>query len=190
MNRHDAKSAKFKEPDVRIDALARTVLEAAFEVHRCLGPGFLESVYEEALVTELGLRNVTFARQTVIGVDYKGRNVGRARLDLLVGGELIVEIKAVDQLIPIHLSQVLSYLKATGHRLGLLMNFNVKELRRGIRRVVNSPSIGELGVVAVPSSDRFDRPQRDLNSIAGSMPNQEAERMDVEVRNQRQSDWR
>ena len=127
-----------KEPDAAVDALARAVLDAAFEVHRLLGPGFLESVYEEALATELRLRDVAFTRQLVIGVDYKGSNVGLARLDLLVGGKLVVELKAVEQLAPIHLAQVLSYLKATGHGLGLLITFNVRELRRGIRRVVRS----------------------------------------------------
>ena len=140
MNRHDAKTANLKEPDAAVDALARAVLDAAFEVHRLLGPGFLESVYEEALATELRLRDVAFTRQVVIGVDYKGSNVGLARLDLLVGGKLVVELKAVEQLAPIHLAQVLSYLKATGHGLGLLITFNVRELRRGIRRVVRSAS--------------------------------------------------
>ena len=85
-------------------------------------------------------RDVAFTRQVVIGVDYKGSNVGLARLDLLVGGKLVVELKAVEQLAPIHLAQVLSYLKATGHGLGLLITFNVRELRRGIRRVVRSAS--------------------------------------------------
>ena len=140
MNRHDAKTANLKEPDAAVDALARAVLDAAFEVHRLLGPGFLESVYEEALATELRLRDVAFTRQVVIGVDYKGSNVGLARLDLLVGGKLVVELKAVEQLAPIHLAQVLSYLKVTGHGLGLLITFNVRELRRGIRRVVRSAS--------------------------------------------------
>ena len=140
MNRHDAKTANLKEPDAAVDALARAVLDAAFEVHRLLGPGFLERVYEEALATELRLRDVAFTRQVVIGVDYKGSNVGLARLDLLVGGKLVVELKAVEELAPIHLAQVLSYLKATGHGLGLLITFNVRELRRGIRRVVRSAS--------------------------------------------------
>ena len=100
----------------------------------------MESVYEEALATELELREMAFSRQVVIGVDYKGRSVGQARLDLLVGGELVVELKAVEQLGPIHLAQVLSYLKATGNPVGLLITFNVPELRRGIRRIVRSPS--------------------------------------------------
>ena len=162
MNRHDAKSATFREPDAHVDALARTVLDAAFEVHRHLGPGFLESVYEEALTAELELRDVTFARQVVTGVEYKGRIVGNARLDRLVGGELVVELKAVEQLAPIHVAQVVSYLKATGHHLGLLITFNVTELRRGIRRIVRSPSspTGALGGVAVPSSDLFDNHAR------------------------------
>ena len=162
MNRHDAKTANIREPDARVDALARTVVDAAFEVHRHLGPGFLESVYEEALTTELALRDVSFARQVVTGVAYKGRNIGQARLDLLVGGELVVELKAVEQLAPIHVAQVVSYLKATGLHLGLLMTFNVNELRRGIRRIVRSPSpsTGVLGVVAVPPSDLVDNHAR------------------------------
>jgi len=100
MNRHDAKTATIREPDARVDALARTVVDAAFEVHRHLGPGFLESVYEEALTTELALRDVSFARQVVTGVAYKGKSIGQARLDLLVGGELVVELKAIEQIAP------------------------------------------------------------------------------------------
>jgi GxxExxY protein len=151
MNRHDAKNAKFREPEARIDTLARAVLDCAFEVHRLLGPGFLESVYEEALAVELALRHLPFTRQTLIGVEYKGKSVGQARLDLLVGGELVVELKVVEQFAPIHTAQVLSHLKATGRVLGLLINFNVGELRRGIRRIVHSSSLGVLGDVAVGS---------------------------------------
>ena len=126
------------EPGMALDALAATVVEAAFEVHRTLGPGFLESVYEHALAIELGLRGVRFRRQVPVGVSYKTHTVGDARLDLLVDEALVVELKAVEQLAPIHMAQVISYLKATGHRLALLITFNVAHLRYGIRRVIQS----------------------------------------------------
>jgi GxxExxY protein len=138
MNRQDAKDTKKKEPDNEVDRLAHAVIGAAIEVHRILGPGFLESVYEEALCVELRLRNIPFARQVVIDLDYKGQAVGESRLDLLVGSSLIVELKAVDALAPIHHAQVISYLKATKHQVGLLMNFNVPVLKDSIKRIILS----------------------------------------------------
>ena len=135
INRQDAKNAKM-EPDALTDDLAHRVIGAAIEVHRHLGPGYLESVYEEALALELGLRGIAFERQKPIGVAYKGHAVGESRLDLLVGGCLVVELKAVEALAPIHQAQVISYLKATGLKLGLLINFNVPVLKSGIRRVI------------------------------------------------------
>ena len=137
MNRQDAKVAKV-EPTKRVDQLARVVIGAAIEVHRHLGPGFLESVYEEALMVELGLRGIPFERQKSIPVSYKGHNIGDGRVDLLVAAELLVELKAVEALAPIHKAQVISYLKAMGLHLGLLINFNVPVLRAGIQRVVLS----------------------------------------------------
>jgi len=98
----------------------------------------LESIYEEALAVELGLRGIPFERQKTIAVDYKGHAVGEGRLDLLVGGCLIVELKAVEAIAPIRVAQVISYLKATGLPLGLLINFNVPLLKNGIQRVVLS----------------------------------------------------
>jgi len=112
------------------------VLGAAVEVHRRLGPGFLEGVYEEALCVELRSRRIPFVRQAVITVDYKGHRVGDARLDLLVADRLVVELKAVESLAQIHVAQLLSYLRATRLPLGLLINFNVAVLLRGVRRVV------------------------------------------------------
>ncbi len=103
-----------------------------------LGPGYLESVYEEALAIELGLRGIGFRRQVPVTVSYKGREVGTARLDFLVEEILVVELKAVDDLAPIHLAQVLSYLKATSLPLALLINFNVPVLRDGIKRIILS----------------------------------------------------
>ena len=127
------------EPGPELDALARETIGAAIEVHRVLGPGFLESIYEEALCVELGLRGIPFARQVPVEISYKGRSLGETRLDLIVAGQLIVELKAVSQILPIHLSQLVSYLKAFRRRVGLLINFDVPVLKTGIRRVVNSP---------------------------------------------------
>ena len=137
MNRQGAMVAKV-EPSKRLDRLARAVVGAALEVHRHLGAGYLESVYEEALAVELGLRNIPYVRQKVFGVSYKEHEIGEGRLDLLVGDELLVELKAVEALAPIHKAQVISYLKATGLHLGLLINFNVPVLRDGIQRIVRS----------------------------------------------------
>jgi GxxExxY protein len=101
-----------------------------------MGPGFLESVYEQALCLELVDRGIPFEQQALVTVSYKDRPVGQARLDLLIAKELIVELKAVDTLLPIHHSQVVSYLRATGLQLGLLINFNVLVLKSGIKRII------------------------------------------------------
>ncbi|QHI69673.1 GxxExxY protein [Tichowtungia aerotolerans] len=128
----------YREPSRKVDEMAALVIDAALEVHKVLGPGFLESVYEDALCLELSLRNIFFERQKAVHVLYKGSAVGEGRIDILVGGELIVELKAVEELAPIHTAQVLSYLKATGFSLGLLVNFNVPLLKNDIKRVVLS----------------------------------------------------
>lgn len=116
-------------------SLSGQVIGAAIEVHRVLGPGFLEVVYEEALCVELAIRGLRFSRQVVVAVNYKGHEIGEGRLDLLVENVLIVELKAVEDLLPIHTAQVLSYLKTTKHRLALLINFNEPLLKKGIRRL-------------------------------------------------------
>lgn len=127
-----------REPDASTDALAHAVIGAALEVHRHLGPGFLEEVYEEALCLELRLRQIPFERQKRVRVDYKGDYVGEGRLDLLVGDRLVVELKAVKAFAPIDKAKLLSYLKASGRHLALLINFHVPLLRDGIQRVVRS----------------------------------------------------
>ncbi len=114
----------------------KALLDAAFEVHTILGAGFLERIYEDALCYELTLRRVPFERQKAISVPYKDFQIEGQRLDLLIGGMVIAEIKAVDDLHPVHQAQLMSYLKATGLRLGFLINFNVPHLKNGIRRVV------------------------------------------------------
>ena len=124
------------EPTADLDRLARAAIGAAIEVHRRLGPGFLESVYEEAFCIELEHREIPFQRQAPISIDYRGRMIGGCRLDLIVGGVLIVELKAVDALGPIHEAQVISYLRATGLQLGILINFNVPLLKHGIKRII------------------------------------------------------
>lgn len=128
----------FIEPGKQIDDLARAVIGAAIEVHRQLGPGFLEAIYEEALSVELTDAGILVERQKEIGVIYKGRTIGKHRLDLLVGGSLVVELKTVEELAEIHKAQVIFYLKTTRLPLGLLINFNVPILRNGIQRVVYS----------------------------------------------------
>jgi GxxExxY protein len=113
------------------------VIGAAIEVHRALGPGLLESAYEECLCRELTLRQLRFARQVALPVEYKGVKVDCSyRLDLLVASSIVVEIKAVSALDPIHLAQLLTYMKLGPWRLGLLINFNVPVLRAGIRRMI------------------------------------------------------
>ena len=131
------------EPSAELDDLAHRVIGAAIEVHRLLGPGFLESVYEEALCVELALRRIRFARQVPISVKYKRERVGQARLDLLVDDSLVVELKAVESFASIHLAQVLSYLKATRFRLGLLINFDVS-VASGVSSEPNE--LGALGL--------------------------------------------
>ena len=139
MNRQEPKDAKdlFIAPPAHLDAIARRVIGAAIEVHRHLGPGFLEAVYEEALAVELTLREIPFRRQRPLSVGYKGHDVGEGRPDFIVEDQLVVEVKAVASLAPIHKAQVISYLKAVDQQLGLLLNFKTYVLKDGgIRRVV------------------------------------------------------
>lgn len=127
-----------REPNSTVDQLAHAVIGAAIEVHRHLGPGFTEDVYEKALQIELGLRSVPFEPQKTIGVNYKGHAVGAGRLDLLVGGGLVLELKAAKAVTAVDEAKVLSYLKATGCTLALLINFNVPLLKAGVKRLVRS----------------------------------------------------
>ena len=127
-----------KEPSKDLDKLAYEVIGAAMEVHRKLGPGFLESVYEEALCVELRERRIVFQRQFEVAINYKGHAVGKSRLDLLIEQKLIVELKTIERFAPIHQAQAISYLKATGLELALLINFNVPMLKQGIKRVILS----------------------------------------------------
>jgi GxxExxY protein len=119
--------------------ITREVIGAAIEVHRTMGPGLLESLYQECLAYELGLRSVRFRSQVAVPVEYKGAKVGTAlRMDLIVEDTVVVEIKTVEHVLPVHRAQLLTYLKLGGYRLGLLLNFNVPRLIDGIERMVLS----------------------------------------------------
>ena len=118
--------------------LSYEIIGAAMEVHSVLGSGLLESAYEAALAIELSERNVRFERQSVLPVMYKGRTLDAGfRADFIVADRVIVELKAIEKLAPIHEVQLLTYLRAAGKQLGLLLNFHALSIRDGIRRVVN-----------------------------------------------------
>jgi GxxExxY protein len=120
-----------------LEDLARSVIDAGFKVHQALGPGLLESVYEACLRIEFDKRGIAFESQAALPITYGGvRLESGLRLDLLIEKSLIVEVKSVDHLVPLHQSQLLTYLKMSGLRLGLLMNFNVLRYAEGVKRVV------------------------------------------------------
>jgi len=122
-----------------INELTYELNGAAMEVHRELGPGLLESVYEAALCQELIFRRIDFVRQAAITVIYKGAPLDCGfRADIIVDGRIILELKAIDQLLPIHEAQLINYLKLAHLQVGLLINFNVPILKNGIRRFVNN----------------------------------------------------
>jgi GxxExxY protein len=123
------------EPDPSLNRITNAVIGAAIEVHRTLGPGHLETAYEEAMAIEMTLRGISFRKQVDIDLVYKGHPVGKSRLDFLVEEMVILELKAVEQFAPIHSAQMISYLTITGYRLGLLINFHVPALRHGIKRI-------------------------------------------------------
>ncbi len=122
----------------RLDRLSASVVDAAITVHSALGPGLLESAYEACLVHELSERGIPVASQVTLPVKYRGTSVDAGyRLDMVVGGVLIIEVKAVEKVLPIHSAQLLTYLKLSGMKVGFLMNFNTSLMRDGITRMVN-----------------------------------------------------
>tara|TARA_B100001964_G_scaffold2403_1_gene2729 strand:- start:51 stop:446 length:396 start_codon:yes stop_codon:yes gene_type:complete len=122
---------------IKNDTLTEHIIGAAIQVHRELGPGLLESAYETCLCYELTQNGLKIERQKVIPISYKGIKLDAGyRLDLVVEGQVIVEIKAVSELLPVHEAQLLSYLKQVGGGRGLLINFNVKLLKYGLRRLI------------------------------------------------------
>lgn len=127
--------------DPHTEKLATEVVDAIFAVHRELGPGLLESVYEECLSLELRSRGIRHERQTAVPVVFRGQRVDIAfRVDLIVDGRLLLELKAVESLLPVHKAQAITYLKLLRLPLGLLVNFNVPLIKDGIKRVINTPA--------------------------------------------------
>ncbi len=121
-----------------LNKISKQVLDAAIEVHKQLGPGLLESVYEYCLCKELELRNINYKKQVTIPVFYKNEPVGtNFIIDILVENELILELKTVEKILPVHNAQLLSYLRLTNKRLGILINFNVPRLVDGWKRIIN-----------------------------------------------------
>lgn len=134
MNHQDTKTRR-KPVDAEVDAVATQVVDAAFAVHSNLGPGLLESVYETCLAYELKKRQLQTERQVTVPIHYDNIRLDAGlRLDFVVENCLVVELKAVESLLPVHEAQLLTYLKLSGHRLGLLINFNVPLIRDGIKR--------------------------------------------------------
>lgn len=136
INRRDAEAQRATEEDLNL--LSERIIGAAIEVHKGLGPGLLESVYQECLCRELEWRGIPFLRQARIGAVYKGMPLEICfRVDIVVQRSVLVELKAVEALLDVHTAQLLTYLRLTGFRLGLLINFNVPVLWRGVRRIAN-----------------------------------------------------
>jgi GxxExxY protein len=122
-----------------LNKLSKIVLDSSIEVHKNLGPGLLESTYEVCLCKELEARNVRYLRQVLLPVNYKGELLdAEYKIDVLVENELILELKSVEIVLPVHFAQLLTYLKLADKRLGLLINFNVPKLVDGVKRIVNN----------------------------------------------------
>jgi GxxExxY protein len=124
---------------IKMNALSKEILDAAITVHKEMGPGLLESVYECCLVKELSLRNIKAASQMQLPLYYKGELLNKEfRIDILVEDEIILELKSVDELLPVHDAQIISYLKLANKKLGFLINFNESLMKNGFNRFVNN----------------------------------------------------
>ncbi|MCK5520360.1 MAG: GxxExxY protein [Candidatus Marinimicrobia bacterium] len=123
---------------MKINDITKMIVNAAYQVHRELGPGLLESVYEKCLIYELKEAGLNVATQVFIPIKYKNLRIDNAlRIDILINNKIIIELKAVNELADIHTAQLLSYLKLTNNTLGLLINFNVPIIKKGIKRIIN-----------------------------------------------------
>ena len=123
----------------RYNYLSGQILDAAYQVHSEMGPGLLESVYQYCLADELRSRNICIEEQSPVPLCYKGKNLNKDfRIDILVEREIIIEIKAVEFILPVHEAQIISYLKLTNKKLGILINFNVPLIKNGFKRIVNN----------------------------------------------------
>jgi GxxExxY protein len=119
-----------------LESLIRLVIGCCVTVHRELGPGLLEAVYPRAIAMDLDEHGICYSMEKTVPIRYRGRILCHQRIDLFVDDRLVVEVKSVERLIPIHVAQVINYLRVTGSRAGLLINFNVPLLKHGIRRIV------------------------------------------------------
>ena len=151
--------------DAAFNELTHNIIGAGIEAHHYLGPGLLESTYLPCLQFELSTRRIRFETQRTVPIHYKGFSLGaQYRIDLIVEGLVVVELKSVDRLLPVHDAQLLTYLRLTNSPLGLLMNFNVARLTDGVKRLVNARYVGPDGRgVTVDGADRGDgerSPQR------------------------------
>ena len=123
----------------RYEKLAKEIFLASLEVHKIMGPGLLESVYEMCLLRELQSRNISAECQVIIPLQYKGFNLSKEyKIDILVEEQIIIELKSVDSILPVHEAQLISYLKLADKRMGFLINFNVPLIKSGFRRFVNN----------------------------------------------------
>ena len=136
LNHQNTKTPRNFEPiPTNLDIIGKQIVDCAFQVHKTMGPGLLENIYEEAFICELKDRNINFEKQKNIPIQYKNHKLElNYRLDLLIEDSIIVELKSVDRLLPIHNAQILTYLKLMNLRLGYLINFNVPVIKEGIRR--------------------------------------------------------
>lgn len=125
-----------RELDTYTNQLSYDIIGSAIEVHKILGAGLLESVYEDALCIEFEDRNIPYERQKEIGIAYKGRSVGKGFVDILVDKRVVVELKSVQRFEPVHTAQVMTYLRMTNTYLGLLINFNTHILKNSIKRII------------------------------------------------------
>ena len=135
---YEGEDPPYVELDPELNQISGEVIGAAIEVRRELGPGFDEESYEAAMCIELRRRNIPFACQVWFDVVYKGEIIGRKRVDMIVRDRVVIELKAVEKLVPIHRAQITTYLKISGLKLGLLINFNSVTLKEGIKRVILS----------------------------------------------------
>lgn len=138
LNHQDTKtqSSSLQPISKTINDIGKEVVDCAFQVHSHLGAGLLENIYEEAFACELSHRNIAFEKQKPLPINYKGTILKNAyRLDLIIENQIIVELKCVERIAPVHEAQLLTYLKLTGNRLGYIINFNVPIIKQGIKRI-------------------------------------------------------
>lgn len=138
LNHQDTKTpGQFTPISNNLDSIGKTIVDCAFQVHKTLGPGLTENIYEEAFVYELQDKNINFDQQKIIQIPYKKRILKSTyRMDLIIENKIVVELKCIDELSRVHDAQILAYMKLTNLRLGYLINFNVPVIKQGIKRKV------------------------------------------------------